>query len=189
MTNEKQLWYVEFIKYRTPLDLDLVEESLDSGLEVEINREFMVSQLERDIPKSKLKGKRLTHSQVVEIPTHRINLIKSVKDKLDLSPKSAKQVWYAEVRNRQIFNQRSTTPGGIRDFDYVIFMASTSESGARSTARRRLFRTSDEFFSAYYNENCPPPQMFDLECSITYFDKVRVPGYEIELHKYWSWSY
>jgi len=97
--------------------------------------------------------------------------------------RSESKLWYAEVKNRQVFTILSDAPGSSRDFDYVIFMAAETEDEAKESAKKRLFRTNEKFFSDYYNENCPPPQYFDLECSITYMKKVEISGYRINLEK------
>ncbi len=184
----KEIYYAEIDDCGTFVAAQSEEEAREKAMnQAKTNREsFFAIKLNGQTPKSERFGSglpfttHLKHIQKARISGYEIKLEELVDGE---ETQIDKQLWYAEVKNRQIFTLISDSPGATRDFDYVIFMAAENEIDARKQTEKRLFRTPDEFFTDYYNENCPPPQYFDLECSITYMRRVSIPGYKIRLEE------
>ena len=177
MTDNKKLWYVEISHFGTFLVANSEREAIDEGLalaKISPNRFFELKYDEKS--PEQIFYSEVTSYQEASVPDYRL-ILENIADELNKSTKE-KELLYAEVKNRQVFHQ-----SGTRDFNYVIFMPANSKLEAENIAKKRLFRTEEKFFSDYYNENCPPPEYFRLECGITCLRKVEVPEYKITLEK------
>jgi len=118
-----------------------------------------------------------------KVDGYAISLEKIVCGTKEASNVSKEGLWFAEILLRQIYSQLSGHKGNTRDFDYAVFLVASSEPEAIKAIRKRFFWTPKEFSDAYYEDNCPPPEYFDLECSIPFLSRVEVPGYKIRLEK------